>query len=105
MNVGLSGASIAIAVVFGALLGGAFGSFAGVVASRGWRASLRGRSHCDSCRRTLSSYELIPLVSYLALRARCRTCGASIGWAPFLWEAGGAALVVGIVVPLLLALG
>lgn len=105
MNIGLSGASIAIAVVFGALLGGALGSFAGVVASRGWRASLRGRSHCDSCGRTLSWYELIPLVSYFALRARCRTCGASIGWAPLLWEAGGAAIALAIVVPLLVALG
>jgi leader peptidase (prepilin peptidase)/N-methyltransferase len=92
-------------VVVGALFGGALGSFGGVVASRGWRASLRGRSHCDSCGRTLSWYELIPLVSYFALRARCRTCGVSIGWAPFLWEAGGAAIALAIVAPLLVALG
>jgi leader peptidase (prepilin peptidase) / N-methyltransferase len=105
MNVGLSGTSVVITVVFATLLGGALGSFAGVVASRGWRASLRGRSHCDSCGRTLSWYELVPLLSYVGLRARCRTCGASIGWAPFLWEAGGAAIALAIAVPLLVVLG
>jgi leader peptidase (prepilin peptidase) / N-methyltransferase len=92
-------------VVFSALLGGAVGSFAGVVASRGWRGSLSGRSHCDSCGRSLSWYELIPFLSFVALRARCRTCGASFGRAPLLWEAGGAALLLAIVVPLMLALG
>jgi leader peptidase (prepilin peptidase)/N-methyltransferase len=92
-------------VVFVALLGGALGSYAGVVASRGWRASLGGRSHCDTCGRSLSWYELVPLVSFFALRARCRTCGASIGWGPLLWEAGGAAIALVIALPLLLALG
>jgi len=91
--------------VFATLLGGALGSFAGVVASRGWTASLSGRSHCDSCGRSLSWYELIPLVSFFALRARCRTCAASFGWGPLLWEAGGAAIALAIALPLLLALG
>jgi prepilin signal peptidase PulO-like enzyme (type II secretory pathway) len=94
-----------IIAVFAAVLGGAFGSFAGVVASRGWQASLSGRSHCDSCGRTLSWYDLIPLVSFFALRARCRSCGASLGWTPLVWEAGGAALTLAIVVPLLVAAG
>lgn len=92
-------------MVFVTLLGGAFGSFAGVVASRGWRASLGGRSHCDNCGRSLSWYELVPLVSFFALRARCRTCGVPFGWGPLLWEAGGAVIALAIVVPVLLALG
>lgn len=91
--------------MFLALVGAALGSFAGVVASRGWSASLSGRSHCDSCGRLLSWYELIPLVSFFALRGRCRTCGVSLGWGPLLWEAGGAAIAITVVVPLLLALG
>jgi leader peptidase (prepilin peptidase) / N-methyltransferase len=91
--------------VFVTLLGGAFGSFAGVVASRGFRASLIGRSHCDSCGRSLSWYELVPLVSFVALRAHCRTCGVSFGWGPLAWEAGGAVIALAIVVPVLLALG
>ena len=105
MNGEVSAASLAITVVFATLLGGALGSFAGVVASRGWTASLSGRSHCDSCGRSLSWYELIPLVSFFALRARCRTCAASFGWGPLLWEAGGAAIALAIALPLLLALG
>jgi leader peptidase (prepilin peptidase) / N-methyltransferase len=96
---------VAITVVFVVLLGGAFGSYAGVVASRGWRASLSGRSHCDSCGRSLSWYELVPLVSFFALRARCRTCGASFGWGPLLWEAAGATIALIIALPLVLALG
>lgn len=105
MNIGSSAVALAGTVVFATLLGGALGSFAGVVASRGWRASLSGRSHCDSCGRSLSWCELIPFVSFFALRARCRTCGAPYGWEPLLWEAGGTALVLAIVVPLLLAFG
>src|SRR5829696_3842537 len=35
-------------------------------------------SRCTSCSRALSWYENIPVVSWLALRARCRTCGARI---------------------------
>ena len=36
-------------------------------------------SACPSCARELSWYENVPIVSYLALRGRCRTCAASIG--------------------------
>ena len=35
-------------------------------------------SACPHCRRQLSWYENIPIVSYLALRARCRTCRGPI---------------------------
>ncbi len=38
-----------------------------------------GRSHCMSCGRTLRWFELIPLISYIAARGRCRRCGAKIG--------------------------
>lgn len=101
----VSAASTVVILAATALLGGAFGSFAGVIASRGWHASLRGRSHCDSCGRSLSWYELVPLVSFFALRARCRTCGEAFGWSPLLWEAGGAIIALAIALPLLLALG
>ena len=39
---------------------------------------VEGRSHCDACGRQLRPLELIPVVSYLTLRGRCRTCGARI---------------------------
>jgi leader peptidase (prepilin peptidase)/N-methyltransferase len=35
-------------------------------------------SHCTACNRTLSWYENIPIVSWLVLRGRCRTCGDRI---------------------------
>jgi leader peptidase (prepilin peptidase)/N-methyltransferase len=89
-------------LVFVALLGAAFGSFGGVVASRGLHNSLGGRSHCESCGRTLGWYELVPLLSYVALRGRCRTCHAPIGLRAFFWEAGGAAIALAIAVPLAL---
>lgn len=93
---------ILVAVIVAALFGGALCSFAAVVSSRGWRASLVGRSHCDNCARSLSWFELVPLVSFLALRGRCRTCDASIGWSPLLWEVGGAVTAVAVAVPLVL---
>ncbi len=37
-------------------------------------------SHCTACNAKLSPLELIPLVSWLVLRGRCRHCGAVIGW-------------------------
>lgn len=90
---------------FAALFGGAIGSFAGVVASRGLRGSLGGRSHCDSCGRSLSWYEVIPIVSYPALRGRCRTCHARVGIDVYGWEVGGALLALAIALPIALALG
>lgn len=95
----------ALVIVFGALVGGAVGSFAGVVAARGLHASLGGRSHCDGCGRTLDWFELIPLLSFIALRGRCRTCGARIGWPTYLWELGGAAVGVVIALTILLLAG
>jgi leader peptidase (prepilin peptidase)/N-methyltransferase len=35
-------------------------------------------SHCTACERHLSWFENIPLVSWLVLRGRCRTCGQRI---------------------------
>lgn len=58
------------------------GSFIGLaVRRRGTGASIvRGRSRCPACGRTLRPAELVPLVSWLALRGRCRGCGARIGF-------------------------
>jgi leader peptidase (prepilin peptidase)/N-methyltransferase len=38
------------------------------------------RSHCPKCARQLSAWENIPLLSFLALRGRCRGCGTPISW-------------------------
>jgi leader peptidase (prepilin peptidase) / N-methyltransferase len=92
-------------VIFAVLLGGALGSFVGVVASRGLRDSLGGRSHCDSCARILQWYELVPLLSYLALRGRCRTCGTRVGAGVYAWEVGGALIALAVALSIAAAVG
>jgi leader peptidase (prepilin peptidase) / N-methyltransferase len=38
------------------------------------------RSFCPACKKTIHWYDLIPLISWVILRARCRSCKASISW-------------------------
>jgi leader peptidase (prepilin peptidase)/N-methyltransferase len=63
------------------LFGLAVGSFLNVCIYRlPRRESLNfPSSHCTSCNRPLAWYENIPLVSWLVLRGRCRSCGETIG--------------------------
>lgn len=44
------------------------------------------RSHCPNCGRMIAWYDNIPLVSYIALHAKCRTCGIHITARYFLVE-------------------
>jgi len=37
-------------------------------------------SHCPHCKHALSAFDNIPLLSWLALRGRCRYCKAPISW-------------------------
>lgn len=70
------------ATIFAGLLGLAFGSFLNVCLSR-WPAGesiVKPASHCRACSRTLSWWENIPLLSWIFLRGRCRTCNAVISW-------------------------
>jgi leader peptidase (prepilin peptidase) / N-methyltransferase len=59
----------------------AVGSFLNVVAARVplKRSVVSPGSACMSCGRELSWYENVPVVSWLALRGRCKGCGARIG--------------------------
>jgi leader peptidase (prepilin peptidase)/N-methyltransferase len=71
-----------LGTIFAGLLGLAFGSFMNVCLSR-WpegESIVLPRSHCCHCGRTLTWWENVPLVSWLVLRGRCRTCRAWIGW-------------------------
>ncbi len=76
------------------LLGLVFGSFIATVAIRWPGSALKGRSACDGCERTLSARELVPLVSFLFLRGRCRTCQARIGLSHPVTEVFG--MVIGV---------
>lgn len=85
------------------VLGAVFGSFIATVAIR-WpagRSALGGRSGCDGCGRMLAWFELVPVVSFVALRGRCRTCGGRIAAGHVVTELLGAAvgIVAGLVAP------
>ena len=82
------------------------GSFAGVLIRRlpTGRPVALARSQCEACGHVLSPAELVPLLSVLVLRGRCRACGAAIPRFHVLVEL--AALLVAIsavLAPLLLA--
>ena len=79
--------------VFGLLVG----SFLNVVIHRLPRGEslLRPASRCPSCGTPIKPYDNIPVVSWLALRGRCRNCGAAIGVRYPLVEALTAAAFVG----------
>ena len=58
------------------------GSFLGVLIRRlpEGRPIVRGRSHCERCGARLTPRDLVPLISWLAARGRCRQCGHPLGW-------------------------
>lgn len=62
-----------------ALFGAGIGSFINVVVDRVQaKQSLGGRSRCPHCHHVLPWFCLIPVISYLALRARCHFCAQPI---------------------------
>lgn len=67
-----------IALVVGLLLG----SFLNVCISRlpNHESIVQPRSHCPRCMATLRWYDNIPLLSWILLRARCRSCRSTIPW-------------------------
>lgn len=69
-------ALVAVAAIFGLL----WGSFAGVLVDRVPTGGdvVRGRSRCDACGAVLGARDLVPVVSWLLLRGRCRRCGAIV---------------------------
>src|ERR1039458_2744307 len=68
-------------VIFSFLLGLAFGSFLNVCVSRlpEGESVATPRSHCRRCSHALAWWENLPLLRWLLLRGRCRSCSAWIG--------------------------
>lgn len=58
------------------------GSFLGVVIRRlpEGQPVIWARSACENCGGVLPACDLVPLVSWVLLRGRCRRCGHSLGW-------------------------
>jgi leader peptidase (prepilin peptidase)/N-methyltransferase len=78
----------AVVLVFVFLIGAAIGSFLNVCVARlpYERSILWPGSHCFSCFQPVRWYDNVPLLSYLLLRGRCRTCGARFSIRYFLVE-------------------
>jgi prepilin signal peptidase PulO-like enzyme (type II secretory pathway) len=55
-----------------------FGSFTNVLILRYGTRSIDGRSSCPHCQKVLAWYELVPVLSWVALRGKCGSCGARI---------------------------
>lgn len=61
--------------------GAIWGSFVGALCSR-WpkgESVTNGRSQCENCDNIIAFYDLIPILSFLLLRGKCRACQHSIG--------------------------
>src|SRR5690606_500449 len=67
-------------IVMTPLVGLIVGSFIGLASLRlpQGRDVVRARSRCDGCGRRLGPVDLVPVLSWLASRGRCRTCAAPI---------------------------
>ncbi len=82
-----------------AILGSVIGSFLCCVVSRrqSGESVLRGRSHCEACGHVLRVLDLMPVMSYIVCRGRCRYCGVKIPPACLMAELGGAVVYAGVV--------
>ena len=72
--------SEALFIIFVFVCGACFGSFLNCLAFRMIRKEdwIKGRSHCPSCGHVLGFFDLIPVLSWLLLKGRCRYCGSRI---------------------------
>src|SRR5215208_457180 len=92
-----TGAAAALAGGFGLLLG----SFLNVVAYRLPRGESLASpaSRCPGCDEPIKPYDNVPVLSWLLLRGRCRSCGTSIAWRyPLVELATGLLLALTVVV-------
>ena len=81
------------------LLGLILGSFLNVVAHRLPRGEsfVAPRSRCPGCATPIKPYDNVPVLSWLLLRGRCRTCRTRISWRYPLVELLTASLLAAVV--------
>jgi prepilin signal peptidase PulO-like enzyme (type II secretory pathway) len=69
---------VAVFALVGLLIGSAINAMVWrLYVGRSW---VRGRSECPDCGHKLAAKDLVPVVSWLWLRGRCRYCGQRIHW-------------------------
>ena len=95
--------TVAMSLAYAAALAGAFGlligSFLNVVAYRLPRGEsvVFPASHCPSCDTPIKPYDNVPVLSWLILRGRCRSCHTAISARYPIVEAVTAGLLVAVV--------
>lgn len=65
------------------LIAGLFvGSFLNVISDRTpkGKSPLKGRSHCEFCKESLKPKDMVPVLSFLALKGKCRYCNKRLSW-------------------------
>lgn len=66
-------------LLFGFIFGTVLGSFVDCIANRALtKKSFWGRSFCDTCKKPLAWYDLIPVLSFLWNKGKCRFCKSKI---------------------------
>ncbi len=102
-----------IYILFFFILGSILGSFYAVVGERLPKKEnfINSRSHCDSCNHTLKFIDMIPIISYIIYKGKCKYCGKKIPKLLFVSELGTGILFAvsfysfGFSLDLLIALG
>lgn len=87
-----------IVLAFVALAGAIIGSFLNVCIHRLplGESVVSPPSHCGSCQTPIRWYDNLPVISYVVLRGRCRSCGASYSPRYLMVELITALLAVGV---------
>lgn len=68
--------TITLAFIFGTVFASFITCTAGrILAGEDWT---KGYSHCDTCGHKLGTLDLFPIISYVALKGKCRYCGAHV---------------------------
>ena len=80
MSVDVPPPLVPVFAAWSALVGAVIGSFLNVVVARvpAGESIVRPGSRCPRCKAPIRWYDNVPLVSWIALRARCRACGERI---------------------------
>jgi len=70
-------ATLILVFIFGTIIG----SFLNVLIFRlPEEESINGRSHCRSCNHELGVADLVPVLSFLVLKGRCKYCKERVSW-------------------------
>jgi len=89
---------VSLVLIFILAIGLALGSFLGALTHRLPRKEsfVKGRSRCPRCRAEIKWYDNLPLLSFLLLGGRCRSCGQKISLRYPLIEVATAIGILGI---------